>query len=308
MSRRVYMGSIAQQRGRGFTLLELLVVMVVIALLMSILMTGLRSVKRQADSLVCMSNLRQVAVDFNFVANYPMDLKRFGDHSVDPGGFGLTSFIDKVYDAGKYFAADDQDDIEETKKFVRGSRIALCPAGPGVLDIRENRRVLSELDPAIEDARQVSYGFNARLRKIWRHNESWFVTLSANIYNWPRGPKTALVFDVDAKAALAAYASPHLIAPPVEPQGGYAAGPQVELPEGLTWFPSRRHNGKTNVALLDGSVLSKADLLAHPTHINWADAVYSGGWVNGTYQSAEGPPRLLESLINMDVLSPTEPH
>ena len=50
-----------RDRRSGYTLVELLVVMAIIALLVSLLMTGLRSVMRQANSLVCMSNLRQIA-------------------------------------------------------------------------------------------------------------------------------------------------------------------------------------------------------------------------------------------------------
>lgn len=47
---------------RGFTLIELLVVVSVIALLLSITMPSLVRAKRQAESVVCQSNLRQMMV------------------------------------------------------------------------------------------------------------------------------------------------------------------------------------------------------------------------------------------------------
>ncbi len=45
---------------RGFTLIELLVVIAIIALLLAILMPALQRVKKQAQGVVCQSNLKQV--------------------------------------------------------------------------------------------------------------------------------------------------------------------------------------------------------------------------------------------------------
>jgi len=43
----------------GFTLIELLVVIAIIALLMAILMPSLQRVKKQAQAVACMSNIKQ---------------------------------------------------------------------------------------------------------------------------------------------------------------------------------------------------------------------------------------------------------
>ncbi len=300
--------------------------MAIIALLVSLLMTGLRGVMRQANSLVCMSNLRQIAFEFQRVAEDPGPLKRWDPDHADLSGFGLTSFIDKVYAAGKYFRPADPGESGSVKEYYRGQEIFLCPAGPSRIRVTGGRRVLEPNDSAIMYPEDVSYGFNARLRKIFRFSQEegrWvgrYVRLSLNTYNWPNAPKTALVFDVDARAAVKAESDPHLIAPANEPiidnQGdpsfGYQPGDiSSGLIHGRKWFPSQRHQGKTNVALLDGSVRSVKDLLADSEHINWKDAVYSGQWINGEY---EWPPDETEStmpkqrLWSDDSLSDEEVH
>src|SRR3954463_12248067 len=87
---RHLLGRAGRRGAGGFTLVELLVVIGIIAILISILIPALNRARDQANRTACMSNIRQVMIGFVLYAQTYKDKCPLGARADNPGNVDIS--------------------------------------------------------------------------------------------------------------------------------------------------------------------------------------------------------------------------
>ena len=105
---------------KGFTLIELLVVIAIIALLLAVIMPALRKAKEQAKSMVCRSNLRELAKGLQIYA-----LENDGSSLISEGGTDFWFMQLAPYLGDKYYKDNPGDNLKGVMSILKCPKTAL---------------------------------------------------------------------------------------------------------------------------------------------------------------------------------------
>jgi len=247
----------------AFTLIELLVVIAIIALLMSILMPALQEVRKQSKSIVCLSNLRQWGLVFNFYAD---------DHN----GY----FMDGQ---DPYFEW-----MEPLEPYYKTSDMRFCP----MVGERKNVGRASWGDTLLlwqSDDYKGSYGINEFLfNPTPTRTEQWGASTTMN---WrTKNVKKASFIPAFADCLWVGGAPHHTDSPPeYEGEWSYSFGNNMKR------FCLNRHNEAINVAMLDWSVQHVR--LKRLWTMKWnKEYIEAGPWTRAGGAAPDSWPEWMQSL------------
>jgi len=240
---------------RAFTLIELLVTISIIAILLSLLLPGVRAVRSRSRAYGCQINLRSVSFDFTIFADSTLHGRRGDDTGKT---FRLESFQESQYRIDEFWNRSGT----TFNGSVRDLGVMACAEVSGEIIMRSDTPCRSG---AVQPARNISYAFNLQMDRPEVFNDGMWTTLpvrlSDRILQEPRSDRIPLVWDIDGAVAASRQVTPHYSAAPSEPGLPYS--------DGTMWFPSLRHGGRMEVAAIDGSVRDTASPLADSFGWRW---------------------------------------
>ncbi len=146
---------------RGFTLVELLVVIAVIGLLVALLLPALGTVREAARGSVCKSNLKQFALA---IQTYESARRAFPSSRAGEGGWSAQALVTPFLEQGHIYENIDfslpYSDIQLDGKPISAHRVLLfnCPS--------EQNTQLREKN-GVDTYAPINYGVNMGTWKVW---------------------------------------------------------------------------------------------------------------------------------------------
>lgn len=235
-------GKLFSHKKRGFTLIELLVVIAIIALLLSIIMPALRSAKKQAQAVICKSNLKQWGMCYSL---YFEEWDSFFPPFVG-GTVAYSTFMESL--KGYY------DDVEDLRSCPSAVKVVTDnPTGVEPLSFFGSTFTGWQIDPVAiwlsdEDCGLGSYGENSHIRSGSGSDEtkSWI-----KVTNIPSRSDVPILADSRWNNAWPEDSNPIPTASSLYPS---EASYDINNWSQLTCFVMRRHRDGVNVLLADISV------------------------------------------------------
>jgi prepilin-type processing-associated H-X9-DG protein len=238
---------------KGFTVLEVLMTVGIIALLISIMLPAMQASRRAGRTVKCMSQMRRASYEFRLFAD-DFAAQNRGDSAVfGESRFEIEDFQDSLYRVDEYW---DRPELRTPVAYQPSEEVMMCPEGPSFLQRYPIQGQSHEPGFVLPHA-NVSIAVNMRLyRRVMKIDGINYLVpaiVTGKILDHPDVP---VLLDVDGEKAAARKQVPYYIAPPLGAGDPYGTGNY--------WFPSLRHKGGLNAAFVGGHVSTSPRPLREP--------------------------------------------
>lgn len=227
-----------QKRRCAFTLIELLVVIAIIALLMAVILPALRKAKEQAIKLVDATQLKDIAMSFNF---YTMD-----NHNKLPTSY-MSDPVTGEYARWFTKVAPYYENVQHAIELAKKGAITSEEYWKRLYD--DFFRCKTQVKKYPDDA-TGTYGYNAYL-SFYRYDGT--KTGDANMYNWRRVTDIVLPSNLPVMGCLNGDGGGGIImqASGPHPSAVNYGFQETFLLRSTAWGPAPNHNGKCNFFFAD---------------------------------------------------------
>lgn len=247
-------------RSGGFTLIEVLVSIGIIALLIALVVPALGRALGSARGFKCEMSLRATAFDFTIFADESLHGSRGDDdHELSAGQFRIETFQESQYGIDEFWRYGEGSDVTRIPDAL-GNDPMRCPEVRGELVLRADMPCSGG---AVSPKSNVSFAFNFRLNRAeWIDERFNIPRLYPVVLTWRSVSQAGVPLAMDADGRVAEERGVNAL---------YAAPSLGDVTMGADrhWFPSDRHNGATNVAFVDGHV-DKSSKPADEPGWNWS--------------------------------------
>ena len=221
-------------RKKGFTLVELLVVISIIALLLALLMPALQKARESAKDVVCKSNQKQFSLAFGMYTN-------------EYNG----SFMPGWHDMADHTAGYDGCWLVSLQKYYKDPKLLTCPSAD---------RTEDQMGKMFLRAWKVSPTHFPKLPKYWKYTGSYGINWFVNNPPQPKKSSTIAGFnpkyfwrkaDIGGRSSVPMFGDcsfwlsrPHFKDVPPELEADHEE-------DGMARFCTPRHSGRMNLMFMD---------------------------------------------------------